>query len=160
MRENVRATFRSGKCTSSEADVILEEIHREFLDRLERFKRGEYKPELPEMGWLGYLGYKVGNSSEAPEKRREILMSAFKLPAPDYHSYIYAYEWGDPETEKRLQKLVFSLDKFLHKQHFMAGATSEKAILDWSDDLIFIKRNLYDVGTYRFRWPKNNALKN
>ena len=126
---------KHGSTNKDQASEIISAIEAEWEDRLARADRGAYKPELPDIGMLKTLGYSVGNSGEKLKIRRQILRTLMVSVLPLVGSPAYTASWGSPNSVKRYKKLEAALNYFIDH----ADPSWEKAILEWSEDLDYIK---------------------
>jgi hypothetical protein len=121
-------------------------IENEWASRVEKYMMGVSKSTRPDNGLLSTMGYKVGNDGVS-KKRREILLTRILTHTiPFCGSPAYMYEWGGPNTRKRYNKLTTVIQLLIIKKKYIPGI--EKAIIEWSEDLIYLKEN------YRNAFPK------
>ena len=145
-----------------EANLVLNGIQKEWKRRKEAFVEGKYKSSLPKMGMLATLGYHVGETQGVKKKfRQEILKYIVTEELPLVQSPAYTLEWGEKNTCKRLKKLSNSLSAFIYdaQQGYKANSNFDMAIMDWSDDLEFLKENFYGRLNCNYDWP-NIIIKN
>lgn len=111
------------------------------------------EPSWPQEGLLRYMGYRVGASGVSREKRQRILEHIFKdSTLPRVESPEYMAQWGEAESESRLQKMAETIASLTRNMKRKSTGRSEQAIRDWEDDLAWSKSSFY-VGRFRFRWP-------
>ena len=126
------------KGPEEQAQAVINKIQSEWKSRLTRARAGNYKASLPEIGMLKTFGYSVGESGERKEVRREALQMVFDSELPLVGSPAYTVEWGEPRSRKRVDKMKRSLAAFISN----ADPGWEKAILEWQEDLDFIRQEL------------------
>ena len=96
---------------------------------------------------LATLKYHVGETEGVKKKyRHEILNQIMTRELPLVQSPAYTAEWGEKNSCERLKKLSNSLSAFIFDaQHgYKAQQNYDMAIMDWSDDLDFLKENYYN----------------
>ena len=111
-------------------------IYDEFQYRLDKNKKGV----RPELGILGICGYHVGNQSKDEKYRRQILDYIVLSELPKIGSPVYMDEWGLPNSSKRMEKLIRVLSSLKRKKSAINYKQFEKAIIEWGEDLEYIKR--------------------
>ena len=134
--KNASRFKREGKRTA-DASRVLSAISEEWRRRLEAAERGHYKAMLPNVGMLKTLGYAVGENGVKTKLRREILDYIMEGPLPIVASPAYTFEWGEPLTKARYDKLTRSLRAFIDGGENREGM--EKAIIEWMEDLEYIE---------------------
>lgn len=107
---------------------------------------------------LKHCGYKVGASGLPESQRRQILDSIFLHSLSFIDDITYLSEWGEPNTDQRLKKLVESIVAFTRNAKRRNGNSFSKAIQDWEADLAYLKRTYYDE-RYYFQWPRTSGSK-
>ncbi|PPR61306.1 MAG: hypothetical protein CFH08_02222 [Alphaproteobacteria bacterium MarineAlpha3_Bin7] len=134
-KNGIRAIEKSP--TNSQAREVINAIQAEWAKRLEAAKRGAYKANTPNIGMLKSLGYSVGNEGVKTSIRRTILDDIMTINLPIVGSPAYTLEWGEPNSRQRYNKLVRTI------QSLIVGARKdiaiEKAVIEWSEDLDYIK---------------------
>lgn len=141
----------------AEANLVLNGIQHEWKKRKEAFVAGKYKSSLPKRGMLATLGYHVGETQGVKKKfRHNILRFIVTQELPLVQSPAYTLEWGEKNTCQRLKKLSNSLSAFIYdaQQGYKARSNFDMAIMDWSDDLDFLKDNFYAKLNCTYDWPK------
>jgi len=111
-------------------------IYDEFQYRLDKNKKGV----RPELGILGICGYHVGNHSKNEKFRRQILDYIVLSELPKIGSPVYMDEWGLPNSSKRMKKLIRVLSSLIREKSALNYNQFEKAIIEWGDDLKYIKK--------------------
>jgi len=107
----------------------------------------------PDRGLLRELGYKVGEQGESEENRHDILNFVFDCSdLPNVNDENYMDSWGEARSEKRLKKLVNSLSGFIRLRENHPDDNT-LAISQWSDDLNYIKEEIYHANRFSFPWP-------
>jgi len=118
-------------------------------------------------GLLKFYGYTVGIDGLPESERRKILDTVFLRPLRKIDNAAYSSEWGEPNSAKRLQKLVEwgepNSTKRLQKLARSIAAFTRlakgrggdftKAIHDWEADLAYLKRTYYN-NRFSFRYPR------
>ncbi|WP_349269884.1 hypothetical protein MPNTM1_00393 [Mycolicibacterium parafortuitum] len=96
--------------------------------------------EWPTTGVLGFLGYRVGRTGLGETARRGILAEALsvELVAGSPAATAYIAEWGPPNSNRRLQKMVNSLSAFARSAR-RRSADFSQAIADWESDLNWLR---------------------
>jgi hypothetical protein len=136
------------------AEKCIALIEKEWERRIELAKQGNYKHTRPQVGMLSHFGYKVGEHEGIKKKNRRVLLDyIFTSKLPMVHSPSYLLEWGDPNTEERLKKMSQSLAYFAKQKRRLDEDKFEKAIMDWEDDLDYLKEKYYDENNFGFTWP-------
>jgi len=120
----------------------IEYIELEWEDRLNKFIMGISKSTRPNEGLLKTIGYKVGKDGIPRERRRLILDRILKGKIPFCGSKAYMVEWGAPSTRKRYNKLNTVINRLIIRNRNMPGI--EKAILEWSEDLEYLRDKYKD----------------
>ncbi|KRE25628.1 hypothetical protein ASG82_19010 [Mycobacterium sp. Soil538] len=112
----------------------VEPVHDRKL--LVNFETGEW----PSSGVLSEMGYRVGRNGLAESVRRTVLaeMLAVQLVAGSASASAYIEDWGKPNSQRRLQKVVNSISAFARNARRRAGDFSE-AIADWESDLQWLR---------------------
>lgn len=154
------------------SDDEIAELQRKIIDRIsahlsEPFDWPEPDPssidenddgggldteEWHEIGLLKKLGYATGKHGKAKYRRRAILHRSLQVDAREWLPVEeQAEEWGDPESEGRLEKIANSLSAFAGMEK-RKEEPSEIAISHWEADLKYLKERFYDPG-HSFEWP-------
>ncbi len=107
-------------------------------------------------GMLGYLGYRAGASGLERDKRQNLLAEIYSGSLPLLNSPEYMEEWGLSGSVRRLRKIAESLAAFVRNGKRNRAANLSRAILDWENDLAYLKRSYY-VGKFDFPWPDTSA---
>jgi hypothetical protein len=103
---------------------------------------------------LSRMGYHVGNrQGVATPIRRKILEYAVtnSIPVPNP---LEIDRWGEPSTEKRLKMVAESLAFFVRKNKRLHDERLAKAIIEWEEDLDWLKKTYYEPNSYKFNWPR------
>lgn len=103
-------------------------------------------------GLLKFMGYAVGQKGAYRSRRRQVLDYVFNERIPRVHSDGYMEEWGKPKSAERLKKLANSLASFARNAKRKRGSDMAHAIMDWEEDLLYLKQAYYDR-KFRFEWP-------
>ncbi|MDP6625239.1 MAG: hypothetical protein QGG87_02140 [Nitrospinota bacterium] len=146
-----------GTDKDSDAKMVLERIGLEWKKRKEAYLRGTYKPAFPKKGMLATFGYHVGETEGVKKKyRQEILNQIMTLDLPIVQSPAYTAEWHEKNSCSRLKKISNSLSAFIYDaQHgYKANLNFDMAVMDWSDDLDFMKENFYNKMNCKYKWPE------
>ena len=107
---------------------------------------------------LHAMGYSVGKKGISQRRRRLILQSTYSGALPLVESREYMYEWGEPNSGKRLRRIAQQLASNVQMFGRRENAHSyQQAIDDWCDDLEWLKVNYYSR-TYRFDWPSGKPF--
>ncbi|NVN50298.1 hypothetical protein [Mycolicibacterium hippocampi] len=94
----------------------------------------------PSSGVLGALGYRVGRNGLPQSERRTILAEVLtvELVAGSPAANEYIKQWGEPDSVRRLQKMINSIAAFARNARRRTGDFSE-AIADWESDLQWLR---------------------
>lgn len=100
--------------------------------------------------WL--CGYRTGKTNGMPAKhRQEFLDFFFRNPLPSIVKKYHGDDYGEPGSEKRLQKMAnviaANCRNFKKNDRDKFGV----AISEWEADLYYLKRSYYKAGS--FPWP-------
>lgn len=106
-------------------------------------------------GLLSHCGYRVGAKGLPEPQRRRILDDIYRQPLPPMDDTAYEYEWGDPQTAQRLQKLAETIAALTRNARRRNNPNLRIAINDWEADLAYLKQNYYD-GRFSFHWPRTS----
>lgn len=136
-----------------EAHTVLDAIKNEWARRCDLAKKGQYMANPPKEGLLARMRYHVGKDGVPTPLRRTILAQVVEGEIPPIPNPTYMDDWGDAGTEKRLQKLVNSLVFFVTDNMRFKDAARAKAIIEWQEDLDWLKTTYYKPRGYAFRWP-------
>lgn len=90
------------------------------------------------------------------KQRRQILDNIFLGSLPVIENTIYLEEWGEPSTERRLQKLAESIAAFTRNAKRRNTTKFRKAIQDWETDLAYLKQTYHDE-CFKFQWPRTGS---
>jgi hypothetical protein len=100
--------------------------------------------------WL--CGYRVGKSSSLTEAgRRTFLDYFFRNPLPAIVSQYHDDNYGEPGSEKRLQKMANVIAANCRNFKKNDRDRYEVAISDYEQDMAYLKQKYYDPGS--FPWP-------
>ena len=105
------------------------------------------QPENGE-GIPGYLGYKVGANGKMPTQRRNILNRIMTRTLPDFISAEHMKEWGDIQSQSRLNRLAGHIAYF-HNTH--KSSSFKEARRDWKNDFTYLKEKYWDVESRGFQ---------
>ena len=115
---------------------------------------------LPPRSPLTLLGYRVGKDCPVCVTRQPILSRAFReelplveLPPDELDAYMR--KWGDPGSEKRLEKIATHIANSCFT--FKRSLRLKEAIADWESDLLWLKENIYDKESFTFDWPRTSV---
>lgn len=112
--------------------------------------------EWPDVGLLKKLGYTTGKNGQTKYRRRAILHQSLQADAQEWLPVEeQAEEWGQPESEKRLEKVANSLSAFAGIEK-KKEKPAEVAISHWEADLKYLKERFYKP-SYPFDWPSTDA---
>ena len=89
------------------------------------------------------MGYKVGKDGVSRQRREILLSNILTRPIPFCGSPAYMIEWGAPNSRKRYNKLTKVIQRLIIKNKNMPGI--EKTIIEWNEDLIYLKENYKNV---------------
>jgi hypothetical protein len=99
----------------------------------------------------------VGRERGLPAKARQvILQKAFeeeslpRVSLPKKECDEYMSRWGAASTRVRLRRMAFHIAWLIRKQRKIPSF--DKAVDDWSQDLEWLRNNLYKK-LMRFNWP-------
>lgn len=97
--------------------------------------------EWPTQGVLGVMGYRVGKSGRGVSARHRILMEAVRvnLTPGSANALGYVTEWGAPNSQQRLQKIVDSIAAFARTAKRRKTFDMSQAISDWESDLEWLR---------------------
>jgi hypothetical protein len=141
---NILALYKNAirlleKGSNSDAEKVIAAIQNEWHIRLLKAKKGNYKASTPNIGMLKTLGYAVGQEGVKTKIRQIILGHVMAGQLPVVGSPAYTLEWGTPSSNKRYYKLYRTLQSFVSGAIARSDREMEKAIIEWSEDLEFIK---------------------
>jgi hypothetical protein len=105
-----------------------------------------------EKGLLKEFGYKVGINGLPESQRRQILDHIYDKRLDFNDNSTYLKEWGEPQSDKRLQKIAESIAAFSRNAKRRNIKSLSKAIQDWEADLAYLKKTYYN-GRFTFQWP-------
>jgi hypothetical protein len=132
--------IRSESC---DADTVIKAVELEWESRRQRARSGKYKAARPEKGMLSALGYHVGHSHGVPAAiRHRILRHLLEGELPLVQSPAYTDEWGEPKSPTRYGKLIRTLESLANDPRLDAQLNMEKAIIEWREDIDWVKQNL------------------
>ena len=141
---DIVATNSDNKINKMLVDQMVEDLSSEelkgIIGQLNLRQDQNKKGVRPELGILGICGYHVGNHSKDKKYRRQILDYIVLSELPKIGSPVYMDEWGLPNSSKRMEKLISVLSSLKRKKSALNYNQFEKAIIEWSDDLEYIKR--------------------
>jgi hypothetical protein len=140
----------------NEAKLVLDHIELEWKKRKEAYLQGQYKPTLPKKGMLATFKYHVGETEGVKKiHRHKILDQIMTRELPIVQSPAYTLEWGEKNSCERLKKMSNSLSAFIYDaQHgYKANQNFDMAIMDWNDDLEFLKEKYYTALGCAYKWP-------
>lgn len=132
--------------------LVTKEIER----RGELAAKGEYKAgKRDDEGILAVMGYRVGKHEGVQTKiRRIILDRAVNGPLPPLANLAHLHEWGAPGSEKRLSKIARMICFFLIKNMSYDDENYAKAIIEWREDMDWLKKTYYEPRNCTFKWPE------
>ncbi len=104
--------------------------------------------ELPKIGPLNELGYQVGKGARGPAQRHRLLTKAFLEDLPRVQG---VEDWGANDSSQRLQKMAVSIAAFARNAKRRSSASWAEAILQWENDLEYLRVNHY-VGRFDGVW--------
>lgn len=120
-------------------------------------KGGLDTDEWPDVGLLKKLGYTTGKNGQAKYRRRAILHRSLQVDAQEWlPTKEQAEEWGQPESEKRLEKVANSLSAFAGMEK-KKEKPAEVAISHWEADLKYLKERFY-APDHSFDWPNTDVM--
>jgi hypothetical protein len=123
---------------NKQAESVISAVEREWSRRLELARGcGSLFTPRPEKGMLATLGYHVGENGEKTPVRRRILAGVVEGALPLVDSPAYTAEWGSPNSHERYWKLTRFLEGQITNSAF---ANMEKAVIEWSEDLDWIRQ--------------------
>lgn len=103
---------------------------------------GEQKP-VPKHGFMKHMGYTVGKQGLPASERRTILRRCFASSVPVWFPEDYRDEWGLPETERRLRKMVDFLGGVMEWARARADwQTMQRAIEEWEADRTWLRTDM------------------
>jgi hypothetical protein len=137
----------------AKAQENLKDIESEWERRRQLAANNRYTPDRPEKGVLARLGYHVGNEGEKTTKRRIILERAVNGILPFVPNPAYMDEWGEPGTEQRLGKLAMTIAFFVRDKKKYKDEKYAKAIIEWEEDLEWLRKEHYSASRHKFSWP-------
>ncbi|CAM3798021.1 hypothetical protein [Parendozoicomonas haliclonae] len=111
-------------------------------------EKEEYKQLDKWEGIPGYLGYKVGVSGKFARQRRDILDRIMTRDLPKVHSKEYMDEWGEINSQVRLQRLAGHLTV---QHNTRKSSTFKTARTEWKLDLEYLKEKYHDGS---WGWPR------
>ena len=134
--------------------LIDREIEKpERLDEI-NVRRSEIRAELerralknefirPKAGMLSFYGYRVGRTNgKKQDYRRKTLTKIYQEQnLPIIGRLLYVQEWGEPESNERLQKMKNCLIGFLNGD-YPAYFDMEKAFQEWRSDLNWLDEEI------------------
>lgn len=100
--------------------------------------------QYPE-GILRHMGYRVGLSGLPENQRRQILKQVLTGNLPSINSTEYMSDWGQPNSQKRFNKVFDSINAFINNAKQQVNKNNQQAIQDWEGDLEFLKSIYYVV---------------
>ena len=124
---------------------------------------------LPKKGMLASFHYHVGETQGVKKEHRHKILDQIaqltrELPIitimlerhiKKEHRPAYTLEWGEKNSCERLKKLSNSLSAFIYDAQtgYKKNLNFDMAIMDWSDDLDFLKENYYNALGCSYKWP-------
>jgi hypothetical protein len=139
-----------------DAKLVLKHIELEWKKRKEAYIQGSYRTVLPNKGMLASFHYHVGETQGVKkEHRHKILDQIMTRELPIIQSPAYTLEWGEKNSCERLKKLSNSLSAFIYDAQtgYKKNLNFDMAIMDWSDDLDFLKESYYNTLSCSYKWP-------
>ena len=89
---------------------------------------------------MKHMGYTVGKQGLPASERRTILRRCFASSVPGWFPEDYRDEWGLPETERRLRKMVAFFEGEMELARVRANwQAMRQAIEDWEADRTWLR---------------------